>query len=95
MKAKTTKQSILDRVLIDPNTECWLWQGKPSRDGANGKLVSVHRAMYEERNGKVPDGFSVYRKCGNTLCCALEHLYVMPNGNVPVKITLVKSRGSL
>lgn len=94
---KTAMERIIPKLAKTANG-CQIWHGKTSSDGyakmvVGAKETFVHKVVYEENNGKVPDGFGVYRKCGNSLCCALEHLYILPLGTVPSKITLVKSGG--
>ncbi len=58
--------------------ECWLWPGAKS-DGYGcmkfqGKVLRVHRAMYEVHNGTIPDGLKILHSCDNPPCCNPKHL---------------------
>lgn len=91
-------RDVLSRInakLTPANNGCLLWSGTHNGNGhgkilVNNKLMTVHKVVYEENNGKIPNGFNVYRKCENTLCCAVDHLYILPSGTVPSKIILIK-----
>lgn len=40
----------------------------------NKKLVTLHRYMYEQFKGPIPEGFGVYHGCGNARCVNPDHL---------------------
>lgn len=40
----------------------------------NGKLVRLHRHVYEFRHGPIPDGLLVRHKCDNPHCINIDHL---------------------
>ncbi|UUV46419.1 HNH endonuclease [Bacillus phage vB_BanS-Thrax3] len=51
----------------------------PTKDGhirlrMHGELVMLHRYVYEENFGKIPDGLVVRHKCDNPNCINPEHL---------------------
>jgi hypothetical protein len=65
-------------VLLDV---CHGWIG-PTRNGyprinENGKLVTVHRRVWERHNGrKVPAGYVVCHTCDNVRCTNPQHLFL-------------------
>ena len=49
----------------------------------NKKPVRLFRYLYEQKYGKIPDGFLVRHKCDNPCCCNIEHLELgLPKDNV-------------
>ena len=48
----------------------------PTRLLKNGKKCRVmfHRLLWEQMNGKIPEGYSIHHKCHNRACCNIEHL---------------------
>lgn len=67
--------------------DCLEWQGKMG----NGKVVpvvqsregrtystdhSVPRALWEAKNGPIPEGMILYRKCCNNACVEMKHFAV-------------------
>lgn len=76
----------LDPPFVDPETECWIWQGKPGSHG-RGQVTRVidgvktvttaYRATYEEHIGSIPKGHDLHHECGNPMCVNPEHLEPM------------------
>lgn len=82
------------RELTGEPTEagCELWLG--TYDDAPGKgarfsyfdaelesgrnATTAGRWIYEQVHGEIPDGWRVYRECGDKRCVALAHLRIMP-----------------
>ena len=78
---------ILEKVKVDDETRCWIWQGatsgkpqpgktgrgygKISVDGHNGL---VHRVMYTCYHGYIANRIHVDHTCNNRLCCNPDHL---------------------
>ena len=58
--------------------ECLIWTGSTSRGYANfyaeGKTRYMHRHLYEEKHGPIPDGLMVDHACHNTRCVEVSHL---------------------
>lgn len=62
-------------------SECWLWGLDPNRSGfgrivIDGREVRVHRYAWELKNGPIPSGAHVLRRCGNARCVRPEHLFL-------------------
>jgi len=66
--------------IVDEETGCWNWQGAQSngygRRRKDGKVQSVHRVVWEENNGPIPEGLQVLHHCDNPPCCNPEHLFL-------------------
>jgi hypothetical protein len=43
-----------------------------------GKLRKLHRVIYEEAHGPIPEGYRVHHKCEETRCVRLDHLIALP-----------------
>lgn len=41
-------------------------------------LIMIHRLVYEENFGEIPEGFEVHHKCHNRACFNPEHLEIVP-----------------
>lgn len=71
-------------VSPEPNSGCWLWEGTLTntgyghinRGGAGAGNVLVHRFMWEQANGPVPDGLWVLHRCDVRVCCNPDHLFL-------------------
>jgi len=68
---------------VDPDTECWLWQGTKDRNGYG--LVNrdsspehvAHRYVYRELRGPIADGIELHHRCPsgpNPSCVNPDHL---------------------
>jgi hypothetical protein len=70
-----------DRVIPEPNTGCLLWDG-PTVDGKyaqikrKGSRIFVHRFVWEEARGPIPDGLLVCHRCDVPACCNVDHLFL-------------------
>lgn len=72
-----------DRVSSNTITigDCWLFTGHRDECGygrihKDGKLIRVHRAIWEFHNGSIPDKMKVCHKCDNPSCIKIEHLFL-------------------
>jgi len=79
------RQSISDRlleaVMVDPNSGCWLWTKSLSEFGygqisVSGKTTIASRASYRCFVGDIPRGILVLHKCDTRACIRPDHLYL-------------------
>jgi hypothetical protein len=62
--------------------ECWPWMGSHNTMRRpyghigllGGGTEYVHRLVYEETTGPIPEGWQVDHLCNNSLCCNPKHL---------------------
>lgn len=76
-----TPAEVCENVLAQalPRGTCLWWPGHKDRDGygtvtVSGKPVLVHRLVYEQRKGTIPDGHQIDHLCYNRACCNPDHL---------------------
>lgn len=79
------KASWLSRIIIDPNTGCWIWTGfvhkktgygqvkMVNADGSR-KSKSAHTAFYESVRGSLPEGLEPDHTCNNKVCVNPSHM---------------------
>lgn len=74
-------QRILQRVVVDPETDCWEWQGARLKGyglfGVGPKLYYTHRYTYTHDKGPIQKGMVIDHLCVNPACCNPEHLEVV------------------
>ncbi|RPI56443.1 MAG: hypothetical protein EHM49_00175 [Deltaproteobacteria bacterium] len=77
VKRKTDlAQILLSRVQIDPESHCWLWEGKSLELGIGQKRFSVTRLSYATFVGDVPKGKLVCHVCDRRNCISPTHMYL-------------------
>jgi hypothetical protein len=78
-KLELTAERLLSRCKKDGDCLIWMGTTRGRRYGAvkhNGKMVGVHRTMYELRKGSIPSGNVVMHTCDKSLCINPDHLRV-------------------
>lgn len=81
-------RDILQNFDLDYETDCWLWRGKPTKDGhgqigrvgPGGRTVTAHRFFYEILVHELAPGVTVHHTCPNKLCVNPDHLQEMTHG---------------
>jgi hypothetical protein len=75
------RDRIQNNIIIDSDTGCWNWKGKPRKNGycrTHFMRVCeyVHRMSYLTFVGTIPEGMDVRHKCDNRRCCNPDHLLI-------------------
>lgn len=72
---------------FDPETGCHVWTAGTSAGygmvSREGQTTQAHRAAYELRHGRVPDGQLLHHTCRNPLCANPAHLLPVPRQEHP------------
>lgn len=79
--ARDVMDRLLEKVVMEPNSGCWLWIGSAcprgyGSIGLNGVTTAVHRLSYERHVGPIRDGLSVLHKCDTPQCIRPDHLFL-------------------
>ena len=91
-------QYLLKRTVIDPITNCYLWQGSKKDTGhgiimINRRRIGVHRVSAVLHLGLDPNNYELQanhkRECKNASCWNYDHLYLgTPADNVSDQVAL-------
>ena len=73
------QQYILDRIIVDEETNCWNWQLATNngygRGWYNKRNEAAHRIAYKAFMGSIPKNKIICHECDNKLCCNPNHLW--------------------
>ncbi len=74
-------QRLAQRVVPEPNSGCWLWDGLTThngygRIGVNGRDQRAHRVSYELHCGPIPEGAVGCHRCDIPACVNPAHLFL-------------------
>lgn len=78
MSPPNTLEKVLD--MLDYSWGCWTWSKGLSKGtryavvNVNGQRVYVHRYVYEQVVGPVPEGLELDHLCRNRACVRPDHL---------------------
>lgn len=84
--------------IVDGNG-CWVWQRTLNNNGyavgsftkeGGAHVLLVHRYLYEQKIGPVPEGMVLDHQCGNTRCVNPEHLQPMTQRSNVLRQTSTK-----
>ena len=78
----TPQARVVAHLIPQPNG-CLNWEGHCSEWGygqvnIDGRIVYVHKQVWEWAHGPVPKGWEVDHKCRNKQCGNLDHLEAVP-----------------
>lgn len=75
------EKRVWSRIDKSSNTRgCWEWTGYCHSWGygqisIKHKTYAMHRLMYEQFKGPIPDGLFICHACDNPKCCNPDHLW--------------------
>src|SRR5258708_15815978 len=80
-KFKTVEERFLDRVLTEPNSGCWLWDGpcygspllRPYFN-CNGQRELAYRTSFRLFKGPIPKGLNVCHEGDVSICVNPDHI---------------------
>ena len=72
---------LLEKVKLDEETGCWMWQGAGDKNGygcmkIDGRRGKAHRWMYEAVFGKFDRKLLVCHHCDTPACVNPAHLFL-------------------
>jgi hypothetical protein len=73
-------ERVFSRLIFDPNSGCWLWDGLVDKDGyglikTRRKVVRVHTYLYRLMVGEIPVGKELdHFHCSRRRCGCPDHV---------------------
>lgn len=68
---------------VTKTADCWIWTGAVNDKGygligagKKGRLVYVHRTVWEFKRGPIPKGSEICHRCDNPRCVRLSHMFL-------------------
>ena len=80
MQTEAKFERWLDRIVIDADTGCWLWQGHLDGKGyarvrlSKTRATQLHRLFYERFVGPLDARLSIHHTCHTRRCLYPRHL---------------------
>jgi hypothetical protein len=79
LQANPETSRLARKILIEPNSGCWLWEGNLNHDGYGRVTINyvsrrAHTVVYELLVGPVPEGKELHHLCKTPPCCNPLHL---------------------
>ena len=76
---KNTIEDLLLRAPVVSGSGCHIWTGHRTGNDYGvsrlaGRMVLVHRAVWEHYRGPIPPELQIDHTCGAKLCCNVDHL---------------------
>lgn len=75
---RNTPEIFLDRFTIEPNSGCWLWDGRLDAEKyAHFQMLGenlAHRVSYRLFKGNIPAGYEIDHLCVVPFCVNPDHL---------------------
>ena len=75
-------QKIEQSSIKLPESGCWIWMKSLNHMGygktclGKGSNISAHRASYEEKYGKIPNGLMALHTCDIRCCVNPDHIFL-------------------
>lgn len=89
LSIETLPERIQDKIMLEPNTGCWLWlaclsgPNKYGRVKIKQEMFPAHKYVYEILVGSVPEGLQLDHLCRTRICVNPAHLEpVTPRENL-------------
>jgi len=74
-------EEILEHLVPEPNTGCYLWEMCTSEKGYGkvkfeGKVQKVHRVIWKRANRSIPKKMNILHRCDTPACGNIDHLKI-------------------
>lgn len=80
-RKKNIEEDVWKHIDKKGEDDCWEWMGYKNQDGygqmkINYKTCHVHRLVYKQTRGSIPNKICVLHTCDNPSCCNPKHLWL-------------------